>query len=116
MLWFEQQLEWWRWLIPSWHVVLESAKDRILGVETIGQHVPPRVQYGMACLLIMNAIGSVSCSVEWGLATLFVSYFVTYFVVCLNHIVQEGPFAGESLALQVGPFAREFIAKHDVLL
>jgi hypothetical protein len=34
MLWFEQWLEWWTWLKPSWHVVLESAKDRILGVDT----------------------------------------------------------------------------------
>jgi hypothetical protein len=24
--------------------MLESAKDRILGVDTLGQHVPPRVQ------------------------------------------------------------------------
>jgi hypothetical protein len=47
-------------------VMLESAKDRILGVDTPGQHVPPRVRYGTACLLISYAIGSVSCSVEWG--------------------------------------------------
>jgi hypothetical protein len=96
-------MEWWRWLIPSWHVVLESAKDRILGVDTPGQHVPPRVWYGMACLLIMNAIVSVSHSVEWGWASFFVSYFVTYFVICLNHTVQEG-LLWESLALQAGPF------------
>jgi hypothetical protein len=32
-----------------WIVMLESAKDRILGVDTPGQHVQPRVQYGMAC-------------------------------------------------------------------
>jgi hypothetical protein len=31
-----------------WIVMLESAEDRILGVDTPGQHVPPRVQYGMA--------------------------------------------------------------------
>jgi hypothetical protein len=41
---------------------------------------------------------------------------VTYFVICLNHMVQEGLFAGKSLALQAGPFARESVAKHDVLL
>jgi hypothetical protein len=76
MLWFEQRLEWWRWLILSWHVVLKSAKDQILGVDTVGQHVPPHVRYGMACLLIMNTIGSVSCLVEWGMA----SYFMTYFM------------------------------------
>jgi hypothetical protein len=49
MLWFEQWLEWWRWLILSWHVVLEFAKDQILGVHTPGQHVHTRVRYGMAC-------------------------------------------------------------------
>ncbi len=59
MLWFEQWLEWWRWLIPSWHVVLEYAKDQILGVDTPGQHVSPRVRYRMTCLLIRNTIGCV---------------------------------------------------------
>jgi hypothetical protein len=49
-----------------WLVLLESAKDQILGVDTLGQHVLPRVRYGMACLLIRCAIGCVSCSVEWG--------------------------------------------------
>jgi hypothetical protein len=32
-----------------WLVMLESAKDRILVVDTPGQHVPPRVRYGTAC-------------------------------------------------------------------
>jgi hypothetical protein len=27
-----------------WFVMLKSAKDRILGVDTLGQHVPSRVQ------------------------------------------------------------------------
>jgi hypothetical protein len=98
MLWFEQWLEWWRWLIPSWHVVLESTKDQILGGDTLWQHVLPCVRYGIACLLIRNAIGCVSCSVEWWLT----SYFVAYFVTCLNHMVQEGTFVRETLALQVG--------------
>jgi hypothetical protein len=49
-----------------WLVMLEPAMDRILGVDTLGQHVPPCVRYGMACLLIRYAIGYVSCSVEWG--------------------------------------------------
>jgi hypothetical protein len=31
-----------------WLIMLESAKDRILGVDTPGQHVPPRVRYGTA--------------------------------------------------------------------
>jgi hypothetical protein len=29
-------------------------------------------------------------------------YFVTYFVICLNQMVQEGTFVQETLALQVG--------------
>jgi hypothetical protein len=49
-----------------WFVMLKSAKDRILGVDTPEQHVPPRVLYGTACLLIRYAIGCVSCSIEWG--------------------------------------------------
>jgi hypothetical protein len=32
-----------------WIVMLESATNRILEVDTPGQHVPPRVWYGMAC-------------------------------------------------------------------
>jgi hypothetical protein len=49
-----------------WFVMLESTKDRILGVGTLGQHVPPCVRYGMTCLLIRYGIGCVLCSVEWG--------------------------------------------------
>jgi hypothetical protein len=48
-----------------WFVMLESAKDRVLGVDTLGQQVPPHVWYGKACLLIRDAMGSVPCSVEW---------------------------------------------------
>jgi hypothetical protein len=103
MLWFEQRLKWWRWLIPSWHLVLESAKDRFFGVDIPGQHVSPRVWYVTAYLLISNAIGCVSCSVEWGLASLFVSYFVTYFMKMPEPHGTRGAFTGESLALQAGP-------------
>jgi hypothetical protein len=48
-----------------WIVMLESAKDRVLGVDTLGQQVPPRVRYGMTCLLIRDAVGSVPSSDEW---------------------------------------------------
>jgi hypothetical protein len=44
-----------------WIVMLKSAKDRILGVDTPGQYVPPRVRYGTACLLIRKALVSMSC-------------------------------------------------------
>jgi hypothetical protein len=49
-----------------WFGMLQSTNDRILGVDTLGQHVLPRVRYKMASLLIMYAIGCVSCPVEWG--------------------------------------------------
>jgi hypothetical protein len=49
-----------------WLVVLESVKDRVLGVDTPGQQVTPCVRYGTTCLLIRNAIGCESCSVVWG--------------------------------------------------
>jgi hypothetical protein len=32
-----------------WLVMLKSVKDRILGVDTSGQQVPPCVRYGMTC-------------------------------------------------------------------
>jgi hypothetical protein len=41
---------------------------------------------------------------------------VTYFVNCLNHIMQEGMFVRETIALQVGTICQETIAKHDILL
>jgi hypothetical protein len=46
-------------------VMLESAKDRVIGVDTPGQQVASRVRYGMTCLLIRDAVGSVPCSNEW---------------------------------------------------
>jgi hypothetical protein len=49
-----------------WLVMLESSKDQIMGVDTLGEHVQPHVRYGATCLLIRYAIGRVSCSVEWG--------------------------------------------------
>ena len=85
--------------------LLESAKDRILGVDTPEQHVPPRVRNGTTCLLIRDAIGSVSCSVAWGRA------------LCLawDPHGARGACVGETLALQAGPLW-ETVAKHDILL
>jgi hypothetical protein len=48
-----------------WFVMLESAKDPVIGVDTLEQQVPPRVWYGMSCLLIRDAVGSVPYSDEW---------------------------------------------------
>jgi hypothetical protein len=48
-----------------WFVMLESAKNRVIRVDTSGQPVSSRVRYGMTCLLIRYAISCVSCSVEW---------------------------------------------------
>jgi hypothetical protein len=46
MLWFEHRIgmvETVRIRQVMWIVMLESAKDQILGVDTLGQQVPPRV-------------------------------------------------------------------------
>jgi hypothetical protein len=48
-----------------WFVILESAKDRVIGVDTPGQQVSSRVRYGMAYLLIRNVVESVPCSDKW---------------------------------------------------
>jgi hypothetical protein len=48
-----------------WFVMLEFAKDRVIGVDTPGQQLPPRVRYGTACLLIRDVVGSVPCLEEW---------------------------------------------------
>jgi hypothetical protein len=48
-----------------WIVMLESAKDRVLGVDTLGQQVVLRVWYGTTCLLIRDVVGSVPYSDEW---------------------------------------------------
>jgi hypothetical protein len=32
-----------------WIGMLESAKDQIVGLDTPGQYVPPRVRYGTTC-------------------------------------------------------------------
>jgi hypothetical protein len=47
-----------------WFVMLESAKDRVIGVDTPGQQVPPRIWYEMTCLLIRDVVRSVPCSDE----------------------------------------------------
>jgi hypothetical protein len=49
----------------TWFIMLESAKDRVIGVNTLGRQVLPRVRYGMTCLLITDSVGSVPCSDEW---------------------------------------------------
>jgi hypothetical protein len=38
-------------MVCGWFLI-ELAKDRFLGVDPLGQHMPPCVQYGMASLLI----------------------------------------------------------------
>jgi hypothetical protein len=60
--------------------MLEFAKDRVLGVDPPGQHVPPCVRYGMTCLLIRDVVCSVPCSDEWEGAWSFAK----------AHMVQEG--------------------------
>jgi hypothetical protein len=68
-----------------WFVMLESAKDRVIGLDTPGQQVTPCVWYGMARLLIGNTVGSVPCSDEWeiGVITLLGSHGARGVVVSL---------------------------------
>jgi hypothetical protein len=68
-----------------WFVMLESAKDQVIGVDTLGQQVSLRVRYEMACLLIRDVVGSVSCSNEWeiGIVTLLGSQGARGVVVLL---------------------------------
>jgi hypothetical protein len=99
-----------------WFIMLESAKDRVIGVDTLGQQVPPHAQYGTACLLIRCAIGCVSCSVEWGWLLSLGSVFVTFCVNCLNHTMQKGPLCVGNLSTASGAICQETVAKHDILL
>jgi hypothetical protein len=48
-----------------WYVMLKSAKDRVIVVDTLWQQVSPCVRYGTVCLLIRDAVGSVPCSAKW---------------------------------------------------
>jgi hypothetical protein len=48
-----------------WFIMLESTKDRVIGVDTLGQQMLPRVRYGTTCLIIRGVVGNVSCSDEW---------------------------------------------------
>jgi hypothetical protein len=76
-----------------WLVLLDSAKDWFLGVDTPGQQVSSRVRYGTTCLLIMIvrygttcllimiASGIVPCSVVQG----------RVHGVLINCVVQEEP-------------------------
>jgi hypothetical protein len=76
--------------------VLESAKDLFLGVDPPGQHVPPRVRYGMTCLVIRKL----------RVCVLFEINGEGGYVCCLRsmgkgmaipgiHLVQEGPKKGK---------------------
>jgi hypothetical protein len=51
--------------LVRWYVMLESTTDRVIGVDTLGQQVPPCVRYGTTCLLIRDAVEKVPCSDEW---------------------------------------------------
>jgi hypothetical protein len=48
-----------------WFIMLESDKDRVIGVDTPGQQVRARVWYGTTCPLIRDTVGSVPYSDEW---------------------------------------------------
>jgi hypothetical protein len=46
-----------------------------------------------------------------GIASYFVTYLSSYFVICLNHIMQEGMFMRETIALQAGTICSENCSK-----
>jgi hypothetical protein len=48
-----------------WFVMLKSAKDRVIEVDTLGQQVLPCVRYETACLLIRDDVKSVPCLDKW---------------------------------------------------
>jgi hypothetical protein len=97
-------------------VMLESAKDWVIGVDTPGQYVPPHVRYRTTYLLIRYAIGCMSCSVEWGWLLSLLSVFVTFCVNCLNQMVQKGPLCAGKLSTASEAVCRETVAKHNILL
>jgi hypothetical protein len=99
-----------------WFVMLKSANDRVIGVDTPGEQVLPCVWYGTACLLIRYAICCVSCSVEWGWLLSLWLVFVTFCVNCLIHMVQKGPLCARNLSTTSGAICRKTVAKHDILL
>jgi hypothetical protein len=68
-----------------WLVMLEFAKDRVIGVDTPRQQVSSRVRYGTTCLLIRDVVESVPCSDEWelGVVTRLGSHGVRGVVVLL---------------------------------
>jgi hypothetical protein len=99
-----------------WFVMLESAKDRILGVDSPEQYLIPCVWYGTTSLLIRYAIGCVSCSIEWGWRKSVWPIFATFCVNCMNHVVQKGPLCAGNLSTACGDVCRETVAKHDILL
>jgi hypothetical protein len=68
-----------------WLVLLRSVKNRFLGVNHLGQHMPPRVRYRTIYLLIRIALESVSCSVVWR----------RVHGVLKNRVVQEGASVGK---------------------
>jgi hypothetical protein len=79
--------------------MLESAKDRVLGVDIKGQgvdipgqQVSPRVRYEMTCLLIRDVVGCESCLVVWGK-----TQSVTLSIRC-----KRGSSHEETLALHAG--------------
>jgi hypothetical protein len=80
-----------------WVIMLKSAKDQVLGVDTPGKQVLPRVRFGTACLLIRNVVGCDSCS-----AVLGKTQDVIWSTRC-----KRGSSHEETLALLVGPKVME---------
>jgi hypothetical protein len=78
--------------VVMWFVILEFDKDRVKGVNTPGQQVPPHVQYGTTCLLVRDVVGGVPCSNEWkiGVVTRLGSHCARGVMVLLLAYVTPG--------------------------
>jgi hypothetical protein len=104
MLWFEQRLELWRWLIPLGCVVAQICK----GLNLRSRH--PRITFATTCP-VWNDLPN---SLEYYRLCVLLGGVEIGIVFHPAHMVQEGP-VGETLALQAGPVG-ETVAKHNILL
>jgi hypothetical protein len=75
-----------------WFVMLESSKDRVIGVDSLGQQVPPCVWYGTSCLLITVLSLLLPCIIILFLHLLSTDHKCTqpcYFPLLLKLVVQK---------------------------
>jgi hypothetical protein len=101
-----------------WLVMLKSTKDRVLEVNPLGQHVPPRVRYGTACLQIRYAIYRLCVVLGWvGMALVCVTRLCD--ILCElpePHGEKGATVCGKPQHCKRCHYVRETVARHDILL